>query len=115
MKNEENPNFPKDVFNALDSATRKKILRFLYNSNERSSYSIKNDLNLNISISTVIEHLRKLEKAGLITSKEANKGKLIRYHHKITDKGKKYLREYYISEFEDIKEIPEIATNLFPK
>jgi len=86
---------PKAVSNALDSVTRKKILLLLFDDEKRSAYSVKNDLNLKISLSSVIEHLQKLEKADLIKSENANKGKRIRYHYKITNKGKKYLNEEY--------------------
>ena len=100
---------PKNVMDALDSNIRKKILNMLYDEVELSAYAITNSKNIPISISTTIEHLKKLKKAGLIKSRDASIGKLTRYHYKITDKGKKYLKEYYINEAKNIKNFPDIA------
>ena len=100
---------PKKVMDALDSNTRRKILHLLYGEEERSAYAITNSKNIPISISTVIEHLRKLEKAGLIKSRNASIGKKTRYHYTITDKGKKYLKEYYMNEAKNMKNFPDIA------
>lgn len=103
---------PSEIKNTLESSIRKKILLILYDEKERSAYSITNHNDINISISTVIEHLQKLEKAELIECKDASKGNLKRYHYKITKKGKHYLKEYYKYIIDDIKDKQDIANSL---
>lgn len=110
-----NTKLPPEIKNLLESNIRKKILLILYDDTEKSAYSITKHKDINISISTVIEHLQKLEKAGLIEVRDATKGKLKRYHYKITKKGKHYLQEYYNAIFDEVTEYISIdeITNSF--
>jgi DNA-binding PadR family transcriptional regulator len=103
---------PKKVKNALESGVRKKILFILYDGTEKSAYAITKNGGLNISIATVIEHLQKLERVGLIEVKDAPRGKLVRYHYKITEKGKYFLKEYYKYLIDEAKEAPEIIETI---
>lgn len=103
---------PSEIKDTLESSIRKKILLILYDEKEKSAYYITNHEEIDISISTVIEHLQKLEKAGLIERKDASKGNLKRYHYRITKKGKHFLKEYYIYIVEEGMEKPEIAKSL---
>jgi DNA-binding PadR family transcriptional regulator len=109
----DNSKLPPEIKDLLESNIRKKILLILYDDKEKSAYSITKDEDIDITISTVIEHLQKLEKAGLIEIKDATKGKLKRYYYKITKKGKNFLQEYYneiFNEFREYISIDETAT-----
>ena len=93
-----------DNRDVLDSNIRKQLLLLLYDDSEKSPYSISKFDKINLSVSTVIEHLQKLEKEGFVERKEASKGNLRRYLYKITKKGKNALHEYYNKTFDEFRQ-----------
>jgi len=93
----------------LEVRAREKILRVLYDEKKRSAYSISKEDEINITLATVVEHLKKLEEEeGFITSEDTTKGDLRRRHYKITKSGKKALDTFYKNLVEEIKKRPEI-------
>ena len=100
----------KDDLGILDVRTREKILRFLYDKKEVSAYKIASEIDM--ATSTVIDHLNKLEKNKLITSKDATKGKLIRRYYSITEKGRKTLLSFLKNYAEDVKTNKDLAKDL---
>lgn len=93
-----------EVRNVLESGVRKKILLLLYDGSEKSAYAIAKNDQINLAITSAIQHLNKLEKAGLIESRDATKGNLKRYYYKITKQGKNLLQEYYTELFNEFRE-----------
>lgn len=85
-----------DIKNISDSHIRKCIILLLKDRKERSAYGIKNEIGAKISLSAIIEHLQKLVGAGFISCRDATKGKLTRYHYKITNKGEELAKKEFI-------------------
>ncbi len=99
---------PSNYKNILDVRAREKILRILYDGKERSAYSIAKEDEINITLATVVEHLKKLENKGYIVSEDTTKGDLRRRHYKITNSGKNSLDAFYRNLTEEIRKRPEI-------
>ena len=106
------PNLKEDL-DFLGVRTREEILRVLYDGKEKSAYKIATEVDM--ATATIIEHLTKLEAAGMIKSKDATKGKLIRRYYNITKKGKETLVAFlrkYADELKKNKEIADTFANL---
>ena len=99
---------PSNYDKTLEVRAREKILRVLYDGEMRSAYSISKEYEIGITLATVVEHLKKLEGKGFISSEDASKGRLIRRRYRITNSGKKALDEFYKNLSEEIKKRPEI-------
>lgn len=99
---------PSNYKDTLEVRAREKIIRILYDGEKRSAYSIAKEDEINITLATVVEHLKKLEKEGYIKSEDATKGELRRRHYKITDAGRKALDAFYKNLTDEIKKRPDI-------
>ena len=99
---------PSNYKKTLEVRAREKILRVLYDEKKRSAYSISKEDEINITLATVVEHLKKLEDKGFITSEDTRKGELRRRHYKITENGKKALDAFYKNLNEEIKKRPDV-------
>jgi len=99
---------PTKYKNILEVRAREKILRVLYDEKKRSAYSISKEDEINKTLATVVEHLKKLEEEGFITSEDTTKGDLRRRHYKITKSGKKALDAFYKNLTEEIKKRPDV-------
>lgn len=88
--------------------TREEILRVLFEGDEMSAYKIA--IVTDMSTATIIDHLGKLEEVGMISSRDATKGKLTRRHYKITEKGKEALKDFLRAYAIELRKNKEIAS-----
>lgn len=97
----------KQELKILGVRTREDILFLLYDAIPRSAYKIAKEINL--ATATIIEHLNKLEDAGMVSSEDTTKGNLRRRSYQITEKGKTTLIDFLKTYMQRIKENPELA------
>lgn len=100
---------PSNYKDTIKVREREHILRILFDGKERSAYSISMEEEIDITLATVVSHLKKLEKAGFVMSRDATKGDLRRRFYKITKEGKKALIDFYEKIAKQIKKRPDIA------
>lgn len=99
---------PSNYKKILEVRAREKILRVLYDGKKRSAYSIAKEDEIDITLATVVEHLKKLKEEDYITIEDTTKGDLRRKHYQITNKGKRALNAFYKNLTEEIKKRPDI-------
>ena len=98
--------------NILKYPVRWEILMYLYDGKERSAYHITNNSSINLSISSVVDHLRILEETGLVKGRDTSTQKMRRRHYKITEKGKTRLHTYNNGLIQKIKNHPDLYSNM---